>query len=216
MTEYHHPLFVAPDRKTTMRIGTHQLANRVILAPMAGVTDRPFRKLCKAMGAGLVVSEMVSSNSLLWGSEKTRRRIDHSGEAEPRSVQIVGADPQQMAEAARYNVARNAEDAWTFIRWACADKASTAIVGREQLVFPGLRTSPYFEEVRDKPHYGDYVRILEEARHQRPVMPVQAFYMRELQRAVEAAVYARNTPAGALALARKNTQAELDLALAGS
>ncbi|MBI3774076.1 MAG: tRNA dihydrouridine synthase DusB [Gammaproteobacteria bacterium] len=92
-----------------MRIGTHLLANRVILAPMAGVTDRPFRQLCKAMGAGMVVSEMVSCNSLLWGSDKTQRRIDHGGEAEPRSVQIVGADPRQMADAARYNVEHGAD-----------------------------------------------------------------------------------------------------------
>ncbi len=92
-----------------MRIGTHQLANRVILAPMAGVTDRPFRQLCKTLGAGLVVSEMVSCNALLWGSEKTRRRIDHSGETEPRSVQIVGADPEHMAQAARYNVEHGAD-----------------------------------------------------------------------------------------------------------
>jgi len=109
MTEYHLPLFVTPDKKTSMRIGTHQLANRVILAPMAGVTDRPFRQLCKTMGAGMVVSEMVSSNSLLWGSEKTQRRIDHSGETEPRSVQIVGADPRLMADAARYNVEHGAD-----------------------------------------------------------------------------------------------------------
>ena len=92
-----------------MRIGNHQLANRVILAPMAGVTDRPFRQLCKAMGAGLVVSEMVSCNARLWASEKTQRRIEHRGEAAPRAVQIVGADPQQMAEAARYNVEHGAD-----------------------------------------------------------------------------------------------------------
>jgi len=76
---------------------------------MAGVTDRPFRQLCRAQGAGLVVSEMVSSNALLWGSEKTRRRIDHEGEGEPVSVQIAGAVPQQMAEAARFNVDHGAQ-----------------------------------------------------------------------------------------------------------
>ncbi len=86
-----------------MRIGPYELTNNVILAPMAGVTDRPFRQLCKTMGAGMAVSEMVSSNSLLWGSEKTRRRIDHSDETDPISVQIVGADPQVMAQAARFN-----------------------------------------------------------------------------------------------------------------
>ena len=76
---------------------------------MAGVTDRPFRQLCRAQGAGLVVSEMVSSNALLWGSEKTRRRIDHAGESAPVAVQIAGADPLMMAEAARFNVGHGAE-----------------------------------------------------------------------------------------------------------
>jgi tRNA-dihydrouridine synthase B len=92
-----------------MRIGPYTLANNLILAPMAGVTDRPFRQLCKGLGAGLAVSEMVSANSLLWGSRKTQRRIDHEGETEPRSVQIAGADPRMMADAARYNVDRGAQ-----------------------------------------------------------------------------------------------------------
>ena len=76
---------------------------------MAGVTDRPFRQLCKRFGAGLAVSEMVSSNSLLWGSEKTKRRANHEGEVDPISVQIAGADPQMLAEAARYNVDQGAQ-----------------------------------------------------------------------------------------------------------
>ena len=92
-----------------MQIGPHQLKNNLMVAPMAGVTDRPFRQLCKEMGAGLAVSEMVSSNSLLWGSEKTRRRANHDGEVEPKSVQIAGADPAMMAEAARYNVDQGAQ-----------------------------------------------------------------------------------------------------------
>lgn len=92
-----------------MRIGPYTLKNNLVLAPMAGVTDRPFRQLCREMGAGMAVSEMVSSNSLLWGSEKTKRRADHSGETEPRSVQIMGADPRLMAEAARYNVDNGAQ-----------------------------------------------------------------------------------------------------------
>jgi tRNA-dihydrouridine synthase B len=92
-----------------MRIGPYTLKNNLVLAPMAGITDRPFRQLCKEMGAGMAVSEMVSSNSLLWGSEKTRRRADHTGETEPRSVQIMGADPQMMAQAARYNVDNGAQ-----------------------------------------------------------------------------------------------------------
>ncbi len=92
-----------------MQIGPYQLKNNLIVAPMAGVTDRPFRQLCKEMGAGLAVSEMVSSNSLLWGSEKTRRRANHDGEVEPKSVQIAGAEPSMMAEAARYNVDQGAQ-----------------------------------------------------------------------------------------------------------
>ena len=92
-----------------MHIGPYQLKNNLIVAPMAGVTDRPFRQLCKAMGAGMAVSEMVASNSLLWGSEKTRRRANHDGEVEPISVQIAGADPGMLAEAARYNVDQGAQ-----------------------------------------------------------------------------------------------------------
>jgi len=92
-----------------MQIGPHKLKNNLVLAPMAGVTDRPFRQLCKHLGAGMAVSEMVSSNSLLWGSAKTRRRANHEGEVEPRIVQIAGADPAMMAEAARHNVANGAQ-----------------------------------------------------------------------------------------------------------
>jgi tRNA-dihydrouridine synthase B len=86
-----------------MHIGPVRLDNRLILAPMAGVTDRPFRQLCRRMGAGLAVSEMVAADTGLWGTRKTRSRLDHSGEAGPISVQIVGADPVAMAEAARLN-----------------------------------------------------------------------------------------------------------------
>src|SRR5258705_9284068 len=92
-----------------MRIGSRTLRNNLFVAPMAGVTDRPFRQLCKKFGAGLAVSEMVASNSLLWGSEKTRRRANHEGEVDPISVQIAGADPVMMAEAARFNVERGAQ-----------------------------------------------------------------------------------------------------------
>jgi len=92
-----------------MQIGPYTLRNNLLVAPMAGVTDRPFRQLCKQLGAGMAVSEMVSSNSLLWGSEKTRRRANHDGETEPKSVQIAGADPAMMAEAAKYNVANGAQ-----------------------------------------------------------------------------------------------------------
>lgn len=92
-----------------MQIGSHILKNKLIVAPMAGVTDRPFRQLCKVMGAGMAVSEMVSSNSLLWGSPKTQRRANHEGEVSPISVQIAGADPKMLAAAARYNVENGAQ-----------------------------------------------------------------------------------------------------------
>src|SRR5574340_617751 len=92
-----------------MHIGPYILKSNLIVAPMAGVTDRPFRMLCRAMGAGMAVSEMVSSNSLLWGSEKTRRRANHEGEPAPVSVQIAGADPHMLAQAARYNVDQGAQ-----------------------------------------------------------------------------------------------------------
>ncbi len=92
-----------------MHIGPFQLKNNLIVAPMAGVTDRPFRQLCKTLGAGMAVSEMVASNSLLWGSEKTRRRANHEGEVDPIAVQIAGADPGMLAEAARYNVGEGAQ-----------------------------------------------------------------------------------------------------------
>ncbi|WP_460906397.1 tRNA dihydrouridine synthase DusB [Paraburkholderia jirisanensis] len=90
-------------------LGSHNLRNNLFVAPMAGVTDRPFRQLCKRLGAGYAVSEMVASNAQLWKSEKTMRRANHTGEVEPIAVQIAGADPQMMAEAARYNVANGAQ-----------------------------------------------------------------------------------------------------------
>jgi tRNA-dihydrouridine synthase B len=90
-------------------IGSHNLRNNLFVAPMAGVTDRPFRQLCKRLGAGYAVSEMVASNAQLWKSEKTMRRANHAGEVEPIAVQIAGADPDMMAEAARYNVANGAQ-----------------------------------------------------------------------------------------------------------
>ncbi len=92
-----------------MQIGHISLANRVFAAPMAGVTDRPFRQLCKRLGAGYAVSEMVTSRRDLWKSLKTSRRADHTGEAAPVSVQIAGTDPAEMAEAALYNIERGAQ-----------------------------------------------------------------------------------------------------------
>ncbi|CAG9205313.1 tRNA-dihydrouridine synthase B [Burkholderia vietnamiensis] len=90
-------------------IGSHVLRNNLFVAPMAGVTDRPFRQLCKRLGAGYAVSEMVASNAQLWKSAKTMRRANHEGEVEPIAVQIAGADPAMMAEAARYNVDNGAQ-----------------------------------------------------------------------------------------------------------
>ena len=115
-----------------------QLRNNLFVAPMAGVTDRPFRQLCKKMGAGLAVSEMVTSNSLLYGSKKTLRRANHEGEVAPISVQIAGADPQMMAEAARHNVDNGAQI--IDINMGCPAKkicnvmAGSALMQDEQLV----------------------------------------------------------------------------------
>jgi tRNA-dihydrouridine synthase B len=92
-----------------MRIGSIELPNALFVAPMAGVTDRPFRMLCKSLGAGYAVSEMVTSRRDLWASLKTSRRADHSGEPAPIAVQIAGVDPQEMADAARHNVDRGAQ-----------------------------------------------------------------------------------------------------------
>ena len=92
-----------------MKIGTFTLPNRVFAAPMAGVTDRPFRQLCKRLGAGYAVSEMVTSRKDLWHSLKTSRRLDHAGEVAPIAVQIAGTDSGMMAEASVYNVERGAQ-----------------------------------------------------------------------------------------------------------
>jgi len=86
-----------------MRLGPYTLDNNLLLAPMAGVTDKPFRQLCRMYGAGLAVSEMVASDPALWNTKKSQLRLDHYEEESPRAVQIVGADPQAMAQAAKYN-----------------------------------------------------------------------------------------------------------------
>ena len=92
-----------------MQIGKHILRNNVFVAPMAGVTDRPFRQLCKQLGAGYAVSEMSASNPRLWKTEKSSRRTNHDGEMEPKAVQIAGADPVLLAECAKHNVANGAQ-----------------------------------------------------------------------------------------------------------
>ena len=94
---------------SAVRIGPYTLRNNLILAPMAGVTDQPFRTLCQRMGAGMVVSEMVSSDLSLWNSRKSSLRRIHEGDPEPRSVQIAGGDAQMMAAAAQANVAAGAQ-----------------------------------------------------------------------------------------------------------
>ncbi len=96
-------------KKTTVKIGEYQLASNVMLAPMAGITDKPFRQLCCQMGAGLAVSEMVSANPKVWNTEKSKLRMVHSAEAGIRSVQIAGSDPEEMAFAAQVNVESGAQ-----------------------------------------------------------------------------------------------------------
>ena len=121
-----------------MKISNLSIKNNLFLAPMAGVTDRPFRVLCKSFGAGVAVSEMVTSNSLLYGSEKTRRRADHKGEVDPISVQIAGADPKMMADAAQYNKDNGAQI--IDINMGCPAKkicnvmAGSALLKHEKLV----------------------------------------------------------------------------------
>ncbi|HET7757256.1 MAG TPA: tRNA dihydrouridine synthase DusB [Steroidobacteraceae bacterium] len=92
-----------------MRIGPYLLPSTAVLAPMAGVTDRPFRILCRRLGAGLAASEMLTSDTRLWTTSKSRHRMNHEGEPEPRVVQLAGADPAALAEAARLNVALGAQ-----------------------------------------------------------------------------------------------------------
>jgi tRNA-dihydrouridine synthase B len=92
-----------------VQIGPYQLRNNVFVAPMAGVTDRPFRQLCKELGAGYAVSEMAAANPRVWASEKSSRRTDHAGEMEPKAVQIAGSDPQELADCARFNVDKGAQ-----------------------------------------------------------------------------------------------------------
>jgi tRNA-dihydrouridine synthase B len=92
-----------------MQIGSYRINPPVVLAPMAGVTDKPFRLLCKRLGAGLAVSEMTASDPRLWQTRKSIKRMDHEGEPEPISVQIAGYDPAMLAEAARFNVANGAQ-----------------------------------------------------------------------------------------------------------
>ena len=118
-----------------MRIGHYTLENNLLLAPMAGVTDRPFRQMCKKMGAGLVVSEMLSSNPKVWHTEKSKMRMDHTGEHGIRSVQIAGSDPSLMAEAAQFNVNNGAQI--IDINMGCpAKKVNKKMAGSALLQYP--------------------------------------------------------------------------------
>ena len=121
-----------------MQIGSISLPNQVVLAPMAGVTDRPFRQLCRGLGAGLTVSEMVSSDPRLRATRKTLQRIDHTGEPAPRSVQIAGADPAHLADAARFNVQHGADivdiNMGCPAKKVCNAAAGSALLADEALV----------------------------------------------------------------------------------
>ena len=121
-----------------MKIGDIELANNLILAPMAGVTDRPFRQLCRRLGAGLAVSEMVSADTALWGSRKSIKRLDHSGETGPISAQILGNDPATMAEAARANLDLGADiidiNMGCPAKKVCKVAAGSALLRDERLV----------------------------------------------------------------------------------
>ncbi|WP_343024918.1 tRNA dihydrouridine synthase DusB [Massilia sp. MP_M2] len=121
-----------------MQIGPYLLRNNVFVAPMAGVTDRPFRQLCKQLGAGYAVSEMAASNPRLWASEKTSRRIDHAGEMEPKAVQIAGADPKDLADCAKFNVERGAQiidiNMGCPVKKVCNSWCGSALLQHEDLV----------------------------------------------------------------------------------
>ena len=121
-----------------MQLGAHALRNALFVAPMAGVTDRPFRQLCKRFGAGLAVSEMVSSKPELRDTRKSRLRVDHAGEVDPISVQIAGSDPRLMADAARYNVGLGAQiidiNMGCPAKKVCNVAAGSALLANEPLV----------------------------------------------------------------------------------
>mgnify|MGYP000509821529 FL=1 len=127
-----------------MKIGPHLLESPVIAAPMAGVTDQPFRNLCRKLGAALAVSEMVTSNTKLWKSKKTQFRLNHIGEDAPRAVQIAGTNPLQMAEAAKLNADLGAEiidiNMGCPAKKVCKAAAGSALLRDEPLVASILHT----------------------------------------------------------------------------
>lgn len=121
-----------------MRIGPHVITPALVLAPMAGITDKPFRVLCKRLGAGLCVSEMTASDPSVWKTRKSRLRRDHAGEPEPVSVQIAGYDPAMMADAARFNVDEGAQiidiNMGCPAKKVCRRDAGSALLSDEALV----------------------------------------------------------------------------------
>ncbi|MCC5888340.1 MAG: tRNA dihydrouridine synthase DusB [Gammaproteobacteria bacterium] len=137
------PAFAAAPAAIPLRIGAHTLRNRVVLAPMAGVTDLPFRSLCWRLGAGMVVAEMVSADPSLRETRKSRLRRAHGDESGPRSVQIAGADPLMMADAARYNRDQGAEiidiNMGCPAKKVCQRAAGSALLRDERLVARILR-----------------------------------------------------------------------------
>ncbi len=120
-----------------LKIGSYTLDNNLIVAPMAGVTDRPFRELCLRYGAGMAVSEMMSSNPKLWNTSKSQQRMVHTGESGIRSVQIAGSDPQLMAEAAQFSVDNGAQI--IDINMGCpAKKVNKKLAGSALLQYPKM------------------------------------------------------------------------------
>ena len=121
-----------------MKIGSFELPNNVFVAPMAGVTDRPFRQLCKRMSAGYAVSEMAASNPQLWHTDKSTRRLNHTGESAPIAVQIAGADPDMLAHAAAFNVDKGAQiidiNMGCPAKKVCSTAAGSALLRDEALV----------------------------------------------------------------------------------
>jgi tRNA-dihydrouridine synthase B len=154
-----------------MHIGSYKLENNLLLAPMAGATDRPFRQLCRSHGAGLAVSEMISADASLWGSRKTVKRLDHHGEQGPISVQILGSDPAMMAKAAQANLAFGADiidiNMGCPAKKVCRKEAGAALLQREELVSEILQRvveavdAPVTLKIRtgESPHRRNGVRI---------------------------------------------------------
>lgn len=121
-----------------MQLGPWSLPNNVFVAPMAGVTDRPFRQLCKRLGAGYAVSEMAASNPQLWNSVKSSRRLNHDGEIDPIAVQIAGADPEMMAQAAIFNIEKGARiidiNMGCPVKKVCQVASGSALLRHEDLI----------------------------------------------------------------------------------